>query len=69
MKIDVYDMYKNCIDTISMAQTEIDAGFGDSSYLFHYYADEENNFDLYMLDKKQIGTGRHEWKKLSLNIN
>ena len=33
------------------------------------YADEENNFDLYILDKKQIGTGKHEWKKLSLNID
>jgi len=56
-KINVYDIDGAYIDTISLSGYDCSPIFGDRDYLFFYFNDD----NISMLDKSQIGTGKHEW--------
>ena len=53
-KMDIDGAY---IDTISLSGYDCSPIFGDRDYLFFYFNDD----NISMLDKSQIGTGKHEW--------
>ena len=57
-KVEVYDTDGKHIDTIDLAGCSGGAIFGDKDYMFFYF---NNNYNISMLDKSQIGTGKHEW--------
>ena len=56
-KVEVYDTDGKHIDTIDLAGQSCWGIFGDIDYMFFYFNDDY----ISMLDKSQIGTGKHEW--------
>ena len=62
--ISVYDTNGNLIDTIALENNMIQSDFGDADYLLQYFIDDSDNCVLYVFDKNQIGTEKHDWIKV-----
>ena len=56
-RVEVYGVDGKHIDTINLVGNTGFPMFGDKDYMFFYFNDD----NISMLDKSQIGTGKHEW--------